>query len=271
MKVILEPSVYVKSKLIFVETEDYPIPDDGDEYSKLGAFAAKGCYDSFGKDGRANEANQRQVMEHEHGSVLEHLHITLWITGITRALSLESNRHRPFNVSQRSTRYIKEEDSSIVLEPYYAELFKKYNPKLDNPWSWYYETDQATNTEQTLLLRFLNQSLDAINEYTYQVKLLEQLNPNGLTGFDLRKWARGKARNILPHSLETRITYTNNVRGWRWFIEARSDEHAEPEIRQLANSVLTTLKQEMPLYFEDFTVAKVHQGIPVWIPKYSKI
>jgi thymidylate synthase (FAD) len=97
------------------------------------------------------------------------------------------------------------------------------------------------------------------------------MNPLNLTGFDKRKWARGKARNILPHALETRITYTGNLRAWRWFIESRSDRHAEPEIRRLANVVLTTLRNEAPLYFEDFVNMGDYDGIPEWVPEFRKV
>jgi thymidylate synthase (FAD) len=96
-------------------------------------------------------------------------------------------------------------------------------------------------------------------------------NPLKLEGFDLRKWARGKARNLLPHALETRITYTGNVRAWRWFIQSRSDKHAEPEIRRLADKILSVLYKEAPLYFGDFKAMEDYDGIHVWAPKYSKV
>ena len=98
-----------------------------------------------------------------------------------------------------------------------------------------------------------------------------EMNPYELEGFDLRKWARGKARNVLPHGIETRGTYTSNVRGWRWFIESRSDEHAETEIRSLANKVLLALREVAPLYFEDFNSWEEHEDIPEWKPTYSKV
>lgn len=260
------------AKQIFIEHPDYPIPLDGDDATKIGSFAAKCCYDSVGREGRANEANQRQVLEHEHGSVLEHVTFTLFIEGITRGLSLESNRHRPLAVSQRSTRYTAEEDAAIVLEPYYAHLYKKYELGDDLSTRPYVDTvDGYDPAEIHLIVNFIDNCDYAICKYELQVEELEALNPLGLKGFDLRKWARGKARNLLPHGLETRITYTGNVRAWRWFIEARSDKHAEPEIRRLADVVLQTLRAASPLYFEDFEQTEIYDGIPVWTPKFSKV
>jgi thymidylate synthase (FAD) len=272
LKIITEPTVTVIAKQVFIEHPVHKIPADGTDAVKIGAFAAKGCYDSFGETGRANEANQRQVIEHEHGSVLEHITFTLFIEGITRGLSLESNRHRPLAVSQRSTRYTAEEDASIVLEPYYAEWFNKFQMTYDEKeWTWSC-ADPHLNYEAHLMMRDLLESAEtSFKAYTRQVHYLEKQNPLNLTGFDLRKWARGKARNLLPHALETRITYTGNIRAWRWFIESRSDKHAEPEIRRLAHHVLQTLRAEAPLYFEDFVIAEVYDGIPMWTPTHSKV
>lgn len=284
MKVILEPTVTPFTKQVFLNHPDYQIPDDGNDAVKIGAFAAKGCYDSFSKTGRANEANQLQVIEQLHGSVLEHIHASLYIDGVTRGLSLESNRHRQLAVSQRSTRYTAEEDAAIVLEPFYADLYTKYTDSvglrrtmLDASietyrWTFSFNDNYTKLTpDLKLLLGFLNSAEKAFEEYNDEVQLLEQLNPNKLSGFDLRKWARGKARNILPHALETRIAYTGNLRAWRWFIEARSNRHAEPEIRRLADKVLSTLRVDYELYFRDFENVGNFDGIPEWVPKFHKV
>ena len=123
MQIITAPIATVVSRPQFVPHPTYRIPDDGDDATKLGSFAAKGCYDSFGANGRPNEANQHAILEHAHGSVTEHMHYSLFLEGITRGLSLELNRHRPFNISQRSTRYTKEDDAAIVLDPYYSTIY----------------------------------------------------------------------------------------------------------------------------------------------------
>ena len=292
MKVILEPKVTVVSKVNFLEHPEYKVPDDGDTFTRLGAFAAKGCYDSYGSEGRANKDNQSAILEYRHGSVLEHLNITLFIEGITRGCSLELNRHRTFSISQRSTRYVAEEESAIVLEPFFARLFKEHEPKFYDRASRFraasypdahellkahhYKDGKGSTLwkqqqESKLLLQHLNVQCESVSKYEQQVETLMQMNPYELEGFDLRKWARGKARNLLPHGIETRGTYTTNIRGWRWFIESRSDEHAETEIRSLANKVLLALREVAPLYFEDFNSWEEHEDIPEWKPTYSKV
>lgn len=256
MKIITEPTVQIIAKPQFIGSPSFEIPDDGDDTTKLGAFAAKVCYDSSGKDGRANELNQERILETAHGSVLEHLNFSLYITGISRALSLESNRHRMLAVSQRSTRYTNEEDAAVVLDPFYAQLY-------NNP--------TATYNERMLVDDHIQSLYESIDTYNRQVQSLMEMNPYHLDKHDLRKWARGKARALLPHALETRLVYTGNIRAWRWIIEARSDAFAEDEIRRLANAILMTLRDEAPLYFNDFQQKDMVRGIPVWVPEYRKV
>lgn len=274
MKIILEPTVTVVASTQFFGHPNYHIPPGGTDAERLGSFAAKGCYDSYGTTGRSNIDNQTAIIEHGHGSVLEHATVSLFIEGITRGLSLELNRHRPFAISQRSTRYTQEEDSAIVLEPYYAELFRKYDFRYDEQKGWIPKqevTDDDLIPEVGLVKEYLDGAEKAFKLYAEQVADLEVLNPNLLSGFELRKWARGKARNILPHGLETRGTWTMNYRALRWFIEARSNRHAEPEIRQLADVIFTTVRPIAPTYFHDFKLNAVVDGINEWVPDNHKV
>lgn len=260
MNVITSPKVEIIAATKFLGHSVYKLPSYGDDATRTGSFAAKGCYDSFGAEGRANAANQKQIIESRHGSVLEHVSASLFIEGITRALSLELNRHRHLSISQRSTRYTAEEDCAIVLEPYYAELYaRKHN-----------EPATMSAKEYSLITAHLVMAQRVIDQYKYEVETLMELNPRKLEGVELRKWARGKARNILPHSLETRGTWTGNLRTWRHFIEMRSERFAEAEIRRLAAEVFKMLSAWAPLYFADYT-AGVVDGIPEYHTEFRKI
>jgi thymidylate synthase (FAD) len=298
MKFILQPRVELVGQTQFIEHPTYKIPADGDDHVRLGAFAAKGCYDSYGEGGRANVANQQAILEHRHGSVMEHSTVSLFIEGVTRGLTLELNRHRTFAISQRSTRYTKEEDSAMVLEPFYSQimhrLIERYPEwftsapiahsvelqlhgkilywdlsKLVLAYTWPDHRDY--DVELDLIYCFYVCCKSSVEDYAEQVELLESMNPLNLEGFSLRKWARGKARNVLPHALETRGTWTNNHRGWRWFIESRSDIHAEPEIRLLAYTCWKALVNVAPVYYEDFEIAEIYDNIPLLVPINSKV
>lgn len=256
MKIITEPTVRVVAHTVFVGHDTYRIPADGDDAIRTCAFAAKGCYDSYGEDGRANAANQATIIESGHGSVLEHFSISLFVEGVTRGLSLEMNRHRHFAISQRSTRYTAEEDAAIVLDPYYARLFA-----LDGV---------LTDEESEILNGHIGSCRLAVAEYQSEVERLIALNPAGLKGTALRKWARGKARNVLPHALETRGTWTGNLRTWRHFLEMRSSRHAEAEIRRLAAAVWEAVEPIAPLYFADYSM-EIIDSLPEFTTAYRKV
>lgn len=260
MRIVTKPTVELIAHSAFYGHPAYDIPFDGDDAMKICAFAAKGCYDSFGANGRSNEKNQLQIIEMRHGSVLEHATATLFIEGISRALSLEMNRHRHFAISQRSTRYTEEDDAAIVLDPFYAELWERRNN----------EPHTMSPAERELIMGHVQAAELAIERYRTEVEMLEGLNPLGLGGTELRKWARGKARNILPHALETRVTYTGNLRAWRHFIEMRTERFAEAEIRRLAAAVADKLIEWAPLYFADYEV-EIINGLPEFRTKFRKV
>ena len=288
MKFLMEPSVEVIAESRFIGHSKYQIPDDGDDATKIGAFAAKGCYDSYSPTGRSNVENQRAIMEHRHGSVMEHATVSLFIEGITRGLTLELNRHRSFAISQRSTRYTKEEDSYMVMDPHYEALVKsvaeshpdsfssiRQRPD-DVMFSWsdmdlYWDSEAIFDSDCETVALYVDSCANGLREYSTTVSLLEESNPSNLSGFDLRKWARGKARNLLPHALETRGTWTNNHRGWRWVIESRSDIHAEPEIRRLVYHIYQELNKRYPVYYDDFKFTRMYDGVPCLVPTYSKV
>jgi thymidylate synthase, flavin-dependent len=243
MKIITHPTIQIIAHSIFLSHPEYRIPTDLDDLDAIPVFAARGCYDSFLPNGRpTGKDTLKNVLTVGHGSVLEHSSISLFIEGISRGCSHEIVRHRHFSFSQRSTRYTSEEDAAIVLEPYYAEIYERAIVK----------NSFMSNMEKDLLTEFLDSCSASLLAYRNQVNELVKLNPNNLTGTPLRKWARGKARQLLPHALETRMTVTGNLRCWRDFIALRAQPDAEEEIRQLAVMVYDELKDVAPIAFSDF-------------------
>lgn len=271
MRIITEPTVTVISAPQFLAHPSYRIPEDGTDLEKIGAFAAKGCYDSFLPKGRSNIANQQEVLSHGHGSVLEHINVGLFIEGITRACSLELVRHRAgFAFSQRSTRYVAEEEAAIVLEPYFADIYHLYGPELESYMKGHVPAVPDNRPEIKLLADHIDTQAHCLLWYEEQVETLMALNPYDLKGFELRKWARGKARNVLPHGLETRLTMTGNLRAWRHVITLRSEPHAEDEIRRLAGHLYDVLAPLAPTYFDDFQIQHV-RGLRTFVPRHPKV
>jgi hypothetical protein len=135
MKVITKPFVHLMSDQNFHPHPwpEYQIPEDGDDATKIGSFAAKVCYRSFGDKGRSNTDNQTNIIQSMHGRVLEHVVFGLHIIGISRGLGNELITHKHVVVSQESTRWcdMEGEGAAFVLEPWMAAIYEQYPEHCD--------------------------------------------------------------------------------------------------------------------------------------------
>lgn len=197
----------------------------GSSGAQLIEFAGRICYDSLGK-GRPSSEYHQHILESGHGSVTEHVSFTFLIEGVSRNLTHELVRHRHLSFSQRSTRYVDENESEVAWHP----LFDRE-----------YESLRAQSEE---VARGAYQL--AAEQFTY---LLEQ---EGIGKQTARKQARGAARGFLPSALATEIVVTGNVRAWRGVIDQRATEFADAEIRICINRVYEHLLAECPEYFSDY-------------------
>lgn len=261
MKIITSPVVSTMWTPQFRDHDILDLPPGGDDYTRIGSFAAKTCYRSFGEKGRPNEDNQRRIIESKHGRILEHMYIGFHISGISRALGNELITHKAgITVSQESTRYVSMENAGYVLEPYLASIYHREQTGELRP----------DSLEGMLLQEHLMIASAAIETYEEQYRRLVELAPDGLDKTSARKWARGKARNVLPLGLETSMVVTGNLRAWRHFIEMRSERYAEAEIRRLAFHLFTELHREAPLYFDDYDF-EVIDGWPEYRTPHRKV
>ena len=63
-----------------------------------------------------------------------------------------------------------------------------------------------------------------------------------------------EARSVLPNSLKTEVVMTADLREWRHFCKLRCAPAAHPDMRVVANMLLTLLKQTYPVFFADIEV-----------------
>lgn len=246
MKIITDCQVHLVSEPLFHPHPQYLLPEGGTAAERLIATAGKVCYDTYGIDGNPIRNHVQNLVAQQHYSVTEHAHVGVFVEGISRGCSHELVRHRHFNWSQRSTRYTAEDGAAIVLEPFYAEVHEKFRwddavgpgPK-----------DSREVDEYELLSDFIGTAEDAIRAYGAQVEMLGRLAPPEMSMRDKRKWCRGKARQLLPHCLETRLVMTGNMLSWRQFFVKRTSRHAEPEMRRLAEKLYHTVAPIAPNLF----------------------
>lgn len=190
---------------------------DGLELLKKIERAGRVCYKSEHKieEGSA-EKFLFNIIAKNHESVLEHEKITVTII-CDRGVSHEIVRHRIASYSQESTRYC-----NYAHEKFGKEL------TFIKPCFW-----MEDDPKYLIWKTQLQQIEDAYNEL-----------------IDLGASPQ-EARSILPNSLKTEIVVTMNVREWRHFFKLRTATAAHPQMREIAQKMLTAFKKEIPVLFDD--------------------
>jgi thymidylate synthase (FAD) len=196
----------------------------------LAEFAGRACYQSWERPNPATATNQAylgHILEVGHGSVLEHVSATFYVTGVSRSLTHELIRHRAgMAYSELSQRFVDVADAKAIVPPAIEELDSRQRNGL---WG-------AKGIGEVM-----NR---AAADYLNCVQMLEG---QGFT----RKQIREAARAVMPNATETKIVVTGNMRAWRHVIKMRGSEHADAEIRQFAHEVLRQLKEIAPNTFQD--------------------
>lgn len=156
------------------------------------------------------------IIKQGHESVLEHVSFSVRFI-CDRGVTHEMVRHRIASYSQESTRYCNyskgDFDGQItVIEPLYLE------PGTEKYEIWKQACQQAEDNYFTLL------NLGCTPQ---------------------------EARAVLPNSLKTEIVMTANVREWRHFLKLRTSKASHPQIREVADMLLTELNFILPSLFDD--------------------
>ena len=156
------------------------------------------------------------ILKRGHESVIEHFSFSVKFI-VDRGVSHEIVRHRLASYSQESTRYCNYAKNGFggeitVIEPIFLE------PGTDGYEVW---KKACENAEQSY--------------------------------FDMLDWGclPEEARDVLPTSVKTEIVMTANLREWRHFLRLRTSKAAHPQIREVANMLLTELNYKLPVLVDD--------------------
>lgn len=200
--------------------------DQGTQMERVIELAGRICYESHGT-GRTSSAFHRHLAEVGHGSVCEHVSMTFAISGVSRGLTHELVRHRVgVAISQRSTRYVDESQSRIVVPPLLVV------------WPW--DSHEVAVVKLQAQQRLLEAHQAACKTYTALV--------GGIGGRTPRKVARGAARAVLGNGLETSLVWTCNLRTLLNVARQRANENADLEIRLLVVRLLKLAQNFAPDY-----------------------
>lgn len=178
---------------------------------------------SYGSWSRPNSATATNVtyllniLRQGHESIFEHSSATFLVSGVSRDMLLQLERHRHTSYSVRSQRY--QDESKGMIADYRME-------------------DHAENDS------FLK--VEAVARREYQ-KLIEVYEARGWS----RKRARERARLVLPGGWETEFLVTANLRAWRYIINLRGSEHADAQIRTFTLEVAAQLQEYAPNAMQD--------------------
>ena len=158
-------------------------------------------------------------MKSGHESCVEHASATFRLKNVSRVLTHELVRHRiGFSYSQRSQRYVKENEPSYVVPDVLV--------------------DDNTANQKLLLARDIFDKAMQNAWDAYSLLLSYGLKPED-------------ARFVLPNACATEIVVTADFRAWRNFLKLRLSPRAQWEIRKAANIILDKLYEIAPSCFED--------------------
>jgi thymidylate synthase (FAD) len=237
--------VQVIGRTEFTPPGDIPWETDAEGGQALVEFAGRACYEAWDKPNPATATNAgyvQHVLQVGHLALLEHSTVTVYLTGLSRAVAAELVRHRHLSFSQLSPRHVPE--PAAVVEP------------------------AAVAGDPVLHERFLAAADTALDTYAELLVGLEDRFADAPNAPLRRKQARQAARTVLPGALETHLVVTGNYRAWRHFVGMRGSESADPEIRAVALACLRALQEVAGNVFDDFRISALADGTEVAASPY---
>ncbi len=171
--------------------------------------AGRLCWNTQDKTGTVPDRIQKWL-DIGHESMIEHASASFLIRG-SRAMTHELVRHRLASYSQRSQRYVRENEPSYLVPP-----------------------EVESSAEATLVF---SHAMEAAWQ-AYSSLLKAGLKPE-------------IARYVLPNACYTDIVCTWNFRELRHIIKLRTSPRSLPEIRAVAGALRDIMKTEAPQVFAD--------------------
>lgn len=274
---IVEPKVFLigETRIVEEELKDYlehiGVPDwtsdAPTELEKLIEVMGRLCYRSFKPGLNPNVSKVREhnadylknILDVRHGSVIEH-GMTNWIlAGVSRVLTHEIVRHRVG---------LKYDDKEL------AEAVNSYDAISQESLRFVRLTDLGFWAPT--VIKESDEALEIFTNTFAYVELMQkylsriyELDKPGVS-FGVKKVITSAMRRIVPMGVATNIGWSANIRTLRWCLEARTDPHAEEEIRLVFGKIGEKAKQRYPNLFGDYEVEMV-DGYPWFKTKNSKV
>ena len=208
---------------------------------KIIAAAAKLCYSESGVENILEGLDEEKcekfldmLMSLGHQSPIEHVTFTFGIEGVSRSLLAQITRHRIASYSVKSQRYVKEGMFEYITPP---EI-------------------EGNEAAKELFIKTMEQDQKAYDELTEILfeKHYADMVAGGMDEKAAKKAAEKKAiedaRFVLPNACETKMVVTMNARSLMNFFHHRCCTRAQWEIRDLADEMLSLVKEVAPTLFK---------------------
>lgn len=199
------------------------------------ARASFGNEDKTGEDPEKDLKLMKYLAKHKHMTPFEYQHATFLIE-CPLFIRSQIHRHRTFSFNEISRRYTSEQIEFWVPDKWRRQSSSNKQASTDDAVheEVWVDTDGG---RKPLLLKVIPQ-----DDYEAQVDYCLQVY-NHMISLGV---CREQARAVLPQSLITRFYMGGNLRNWAHFIELRKDEHAQYEVRVVAERVEKKLRELWP-------------------------
>lgn len=191
------------------------------------SIAAKMCYSNKSIHEMSLEEHEdfiKRLMELGHESPIEHVTFTFGIEGISRSCSHQLVRHRIASYSQKSQRYVKEEQFEYVV-PHTIE-------------------NLGAEDRFRKLMGYIQAEYNSIRN-----DIVAELEAHGADKKSAEKVANEDARYVLPNACQTSLVVTMNARSLFNFFKLRCCNRAQWEIREVANEMYRICYMVAPTLF----------------------
>ena len=177
-----------------------------------------------------------------------------YIDNVSRTMTHQLVRHTALNYSQRSQRYVKEDENVLIIPPSIKEancsidsnILKEIRNLTRKVFSFVEKSDAKENLKEGVKKRvekYLNEEKDTSLQTLF--KDIDQLSQ---IVYDFAvyncKIKREDARFILPHGRKTTIVVSGTLSWIKDFIIKRTDPHAQWEIQKVAKAMKTLLENQ---------------------------
>ncbi|WP_297457382.1 FAD-dependent thymidylate synthase [Persephonella sp.] len=181
-----------------------------------------------------------------------------YIDNVSRTMTHQLVRHTALNYSQRSQRYVREDQNLLIIPPSVeqSEISVNGNNLKDSFLSIIsYLKEQINNSDAKESLK--SQAVERINRFLEEFKNKQDISLKDLflltdqlseAVYDFAvyngKIKREDARFILPHGRKTTIVVSGTLSWIKDFITKRTDPHAQWEIQKVARQMKELLNEQ---------------------------